>query len=137
MSTIHDDPTLQPTDAAGFERQIETLREKRDHIGLPGITLAMWPPSVNFSDDVSDPLMFNGRYIEPDFVRGQCSLIMYCFALMHNFSLFIILMGFLKNQGGRDRSHFAGGGCIRVSSVCLWLCISTCGLGGNIAVSAV
>ncbi|AYQ41435.1 hypothetical protein BLA9940_03499 [Burkholderia aenigmatica] len=100
MSTIHDDPTLQPTDAAGFERQIETLREKRDHIGLPGITLAMWPPSVNFSDDVSDPLMFNGRYIEPDFVRGQCSLIMYCFALMHNFSLFIILMGFLKNQGG-------------------------------------
>lgn len=48
MSTTEDDPTLQPTDAAGFEKQIEALRAKNDYIGLPGITLAMWPPSVFF-----------------------------------------------------------------------------------------
>ncbi|OXI41903.1 hypothetical protein [Burkholderia aenigmatica] len=102
MSMTQDDPTLQPTDAAGFERQIEALREKRDHISLPGITLAMWSPSVMFRDDISDLRNFNKIYIEPDFVRGQCSMIMYCFAAMHNFSLVILLIGLVEGVGVGD-----------------------------------
>ncbi len=93
MSTTQNDPTLQPTDAAGLEKQIEALRGKSNHIGLPGITLAMWPPSVGFCDDVSDPKMFNERYIEPDFWRGRCSLILYFCALMHHFILVLVIYG--------------------------------------------
>ncbi|MCA8490631.1 hypothetical protein [Burkholderia arboris] len=100
MSATKDDPSLLPMDAAGFEKQIEALRAKSDHIGLPGITIAMWPPKVCFADDVSDPRVFNERYIEPDFIRGQCSMIMYCSALMHHFSLAILLIAFFKNLGG-------------------------------------
>ena len=109
MSTTQEDPTLQPTDAVGFEKQIETLRVKGDHIGLPGITLAMWPPSVHFCDDVSDPRMFNERYIEPDFLQGQCLMIMYCFALMHNFSLVILLIGFFHDLSSVIASIFQTG----------------------------
>lgn len=103
MSTTEDDPTIQPTDAAGFEKQIEALRAKNDYIGLPGITLAMWPPSVFFRDDVSDSHMFNERYIEPDFVRGQCLLIMYFFALAHNLTLMAVLYSLLSEWGGIQR----------------------------------
>ena len=98
MSTTQDDPTLQPTDAAGFEKQIEALRAKSDHIGLPGITLAMWPPSVCFHDDVSDPRMFNECYIEPDFWRGQCSMVLYFCALMHHFILALVIHGLLGDS---------------------------------------
>ncbi|WP_143331067.1 hypothetical protein [Burkholderia aenigmatica] len=93
MNKTQDDPTLQPTDAAGFERQIETLREKSDHIELPGITLAMWPSSVHFSDDLSDQSMFNERYMQPDFWRGRCSLVMYLCALMHHFFFALVIYG--------------------------------------------
>ncbi|WP_164462722.1 MULTISPECIES: hypothetical protein [Burkholderia cepacia complex] len=93
MITPQNDPALQPTDAAGFEKQIELLRAQSDHIGLPGITLAMWPPSICFRDDVSDPCMFNERYIEPDFWRGRCSLVLYFCALMHNFILALVVYG--------------------------------------------
>ncbi|MBN3825737.1 hypothetical protein G3O00_19205 [Burkholderia sp. Ac-20384] len=102
MSTTHDDPTLQPTDVAGFEKQIEALRIRSDHIGLPGITMAMWPSRVCFSDDMSDSSMFNERYIEPDFLRGQCSLIMYFFALAHHLTLVAVLYS-LFSTGGNDK----------------------------------
>ncbi|MBN3825739.1 hypothetical protein G3O00_19215 [Burkholderia sp. Ac-20384] len=98
MSMTQDDPTPQPTDAAGFEKQIEALRAKSDHIGLPGITLAMWPPSVCFRDDVSDPRMFNERYIEPDFWRGRCSLVLYLCALMHHFVFVLVVYGLFDDS---------------------------------------
>ncbi|UIY59308.1 hypothetical protein [Burkholderia cepacia] len=98
MRTTEDDPTLQPTDAAGFEKQIEVLRAKGDYIGLPGITLAMWPPSVIFRDDVSDLHMFNERYIEPDFWRGRCSLVLYFCALVHHFVLAIVVYGLFDDS---------------------------------------
>lgn len=98
MSTTQDDPSLQPTDAAGFEKQIEALRAKSDHIGLPGITIAMWPPRVCFSDDVSDLHMFNERYIEPDFWRGRCSLVLYFCALVHHFVLAIVVYGLFDDS---------------------------------------
>ncbi|WP_423382344.1 hypothetical protein [Burkholderia sp. LMG 32019] len=93
MSTTQDDPSLQPTDAAGFEKQIETLRGKSDHIGLPGITIAMWSPRVCFRDDVSDSSMFNERYIETEFWCGRCSLVLYFCALVHHFVLAIVVYG--------------------------------------------
>ncbi|MBN3825738.1 hypothetical protein G3O00_19210 [Burkholderia sp. Ac-20384] len=98
MSTTLDDPTLRPTDAAGFEKQIEALRARSDHIDLPGITLAMWPPSVCFRDDVSDSRMFNERYIEPDFWRGQCSMVLYFCALMHHFILALVIYGLIDDD---------------------------------------
>ncbi len=104
MSTTPDDPTLQPTDAAGFEKQIEALRAKSDHIGLPSITLAMWPISVCFRDDVSDPRMFNECYIEPNFWRGRCSLVLYFCALMHHFILALIIYGMLSKWIGANLS---------------------------------
>ncbi|WP_423382345.1 hypothetical protein [Burkholderia sp. LMG 32019] len=104
MSTTQDDPSLQPTDAAGFEKQIEALRAKSDHIGLPGITLAMWPPRVFFHDDVSDPHMFNERYIEPDFWRGTCSLVLYFCALMHHFVLALVIHGMFSKWTGASLS---------------------------------
>ncbi|MDN7638775.1 hypothetical protein [Burkholderia cepacia] len=109
MTTTQDDPSLQPTDAAGFDRQIEALRAQSDHIGLPGITIAMWPSRVCFSDDVSDTRMFNECYIEPDFIRGQCSMIMYCFALMHHLSLVIIVLAFIKSHGDIIETLFRAG----------------------------
>ncbi|CAB3972553.1 hypothetical protein BLA9940_03500 [Burkholderia aenigmatica] len=93
MSTTQDDPTLQPTDSAGFEKQIEALREKSDHIALPGITLAMWSPSVHFSDDLSDRSMFNDRYMQPDYWHGRCSLVLYLCALMHHFVFALVVHG--------------------------------------------
>ncbi|MDN7912491.1 hypothetical protein [Burkholderia cepacia] len=109
MTTTQDDLSLQPPDAAGFEKQIEALRAKSDHIGLPGITIAMWPSRVCFSDDVSDTRMFNECYIEPDFIRGQCSMIMYCFALMHHLSLVIIVLAFIKSHGDIIETLFRAG----------------------------
>ncbi len=105
MSMTQDDSTLQPTDAAGFEKQIEALRAKSDHIALPGITLAMWSPKVCFSDDISDPRMFNERYIEPDFLRGQCSLIMYFFAFAHHLTLAAALYSLFFDGGGCREIH--------------------------------
>ncbi|WP_155647978.1 hypothetical protein [Burkholderia cepacia] len=105
MTTTQDDPSLQPTDAVGFEKQIEALRAKSDHIGLPGITIAMWPPRVCFSDDVSDTRMFNERYIEPDFIRSQCSMIMYFFALAHHLTLAAVLYSLFQIGGVDERIH--------------------------------
>ncbi|WP_322087276.1 hypothetical protein [Burkholderia sp. BCC1999] len=98
MTTSQDDPSLQPPDAAGFEKQIGALRAKSDHIGLPGVTIAMWPSRVCFSDDVSDSRMFNERYIEPDFWRGRCSLVLYLCALMHHFVLVFVIYGLLDES---------------------------------------
>ncbi|WP_334051934.1 hypothetical protein [Burkholderia cepacia] len=117
MTTTQDDLSLQPPDAASFEKQIEALRTKSDHIGLPSITIAMWPPRVCFSDDVSDPHMFNERYIEPDFLRGQCLLIMYFFALAHNLTLAAFLYSLSSSWGDPQRNNLVD--LFQVSGTCL------------------
>jgi hypothetical protein len=85
------DPATVPDAKAEFIRQCAALDERSDHAALPDITYAMETAQVWLADDVSDPELFNDRYIEPR-VEGQITFVMQLSTMGVPMSLLIVFV---------------------------------------------
>ena len=67
-----------------FRERVRELDKKLSWAQLPRLDLAMHPSKVHFADDLSDPRLYNDRFIEVRVAQGNVSSVFYIFGLMHN-----------------------------------------------------
>ncbi|CAB3849845.1 hypothetical protein LMG26686_01901 [Achromobacter mucicolens] len=85
-----------------FQEMLSNLRARSDWQSLPDIRLAMWPGQVSFSDDLSDPRMFNERYVESRVFAGKMAFVLYllCGAFLTSSAFILYFVWWTLDEGG-------------------------------------
>ena len=64
---------------------LDEYESKKINIKLPDLDLAKYPEQVYFSEDVSDPSLFNERFIESRAKKDTGSFVLRIMTMSHNF----------------------------------------------------
>jgi hypothetical protein len=114
-------PTKKPL--LTFQEMLTNLRGRSDWQSLPDIRLAMWPRQVSFSDDISDPRLFNSRYLESRVFAGKMAFALYllCGAFLTSFVFSVYFIWWTTDAGATPYEALADVWVIVLFSVLMGL----------------
>lgn len=82
-----------------FQEELTRLKNHKDRLALPHPSIAMWPGDVEFWDDISDPALFNERYMESHYQAECGSAYAYMVSTWHTVVLIATIAACISDRG--------------------------------------